>query len=378
MRSRPSVSRRSVLRSGAGLAALSSAPTDGPSFAIPRSVSVYTQNLGLGTRLSRLVDVRTGTVDPENVYRRFLDVQRSGVPERMAAVAAEIAAEGPALVGLQEAALVRRGPADGNDDSNAETVAFDFLAELTDALAAADGPDYRVASVVTNADEEFVADPCECGDRFDLRLTDRDVVLVHEDVTVESTETANYALNAQLTLRDGRTIVATRGYALVEARLDGSPLTFVTTHLSSTSSAIRRAQAAELTERVDSLDRPVVVTGDANTGPSDGEESAYGLLTGTLRDAWRDGDGNGATCCQFSNLTNEESRLDRRIDVVLHRGAVEPRGSRRVFHDPESQVTTTVDGEPVQRWVSDHAGVVADLVVSGEVDLFTALLGLLD
>ena len=376
MRPHSSVSRRSILRSGAGLGALAATPTRGPTFDIPRSVSVYTQNLGLGTRLSRLIDVRTGTVDPENVYQRFRDVQRSGVRERMAAVAAEIATEGPALVGLQEAALVRRGPADGDDDSNAETVAVDFLAELTDALAAVDGPDYRVASVVTNADEEFVAESCECADRFDLRLTDRDAVLVHEDVTVESTETANYALNAQLTLRDGRTIVATRGYALVEARLDGSPLTFVTTHLSSTSSDIREAQAAELAERVDSLDRPVVVTGDVNSAPSDGEQSAYGLLTGTLRDAWR-GDG-GATCCQFSNLTNEESRLGRRIDVVLYRGAVEPRGSRRVFHDPESRVTTTVDGETVQRWVSDHAGVVADLVVAGEVDLFTALLGLVD
>lgn len=369
-------SRRAVLRSGAGLAALSGAPTDGPPFTIPRSVSVYTQNLGLGTRLSRLIDVRTGTVDPENVYQRFLDVQRSGVPERMAAVAAEIASEEPALVGLQEAALVRRGPADGDDASNAETVAFDFLAELTDALAAADCPDYRVASVVTNADEEFVADPGEGGERFDLRLTDRDAVLVHEDVTVESVETANYALNAQLTLRDGRTVVATRGYALVEARLDGSPLTFVTTHLSSVSSDIREAQAAELAERVDSLDRPVVVTGDVNSAPSDGEESAYGLLAETLRDAWRGGD--EPTCCQFSNLTNGATRLGRRIDVVLYRGAVESRGTRRVFHEPESRVTTTADGQAVQRWVSDHAGVVADLVVSGEVDLFTALLDLLD
>jgi hypothetical protein len=69
--------------------------------------------------------------------------------------------------------------------------------------------------------------------------------------------------------------------------------------------------------------------------------------------------------------------LRRRIDVVLVRGAVEPLGARRVFHDPSSRVTVTVDGEPTERWVSDHAGVVADLVVSGEVDLFTALRGLL-
>jgi endonuclease/exonuclease/phosphatase family metal-dependent hydrolase len=367
------VSRRAVLRSGAGLAALTATPTRGPTFPLPQVLSVYTQNLGLGTRLSRLIDLRSGRVDPENVFQRFRDVRRSGVAERVGAVASHIASEGPALVALQEAALVRRGPVDGDDTSNAETVAVDYLAALTDALATADGPAYRVAAVVTNADEEFVAD--SGSERFDLRLTDRDVVLVREDVTVESTETENYALNAQLTLRDGRTVVATRGYALVEARLDGSPLTFVSTHLSSTSSDIREAQAAELAERVDSLDRPVVVAGDVNSAPSDGDQTAYSLLTGPLRDVWSGG--GGPTCCQFSNLTNEESRLRRRIDVVLVRGAVEPLGARRVFHDPSSRVTVTVDGEPTERWVSDHAGVVADLVVSGEVDLFTALRGLL-
>jgi hypothetical protein len=47
-----------------------------------------------------------------------------------------------------------------------------------------------------------------------------------------------------------------------------------------------------------------------------------------------------------------------------------------VLHTPESRVSATVDGQAVERWPSDHAGVVADLVVSGEVDLFTALEGL--
>jgi endonuclease/exonuclease/phosphatase family metal-dependent hydrolase len=368
----PPPSRRALLRSGAALAGTAGVPTRGPSFVLPQALRVYTQNLGLGTRLSRLIDRRSRTVDPENVYRRYVDVRDSGVPERMAAVAERIAEERPALVALQEAALVRRGPADGDDDSNAETVVFDFLDELLGALSSLDGPDYRPAAVVTNADEEFVADAGT--ERFDLRLTDRDVVLAREDVVVDATETANFALNAQLTLRDGRRIVATRGYALVEARLDGSPLTFCSTHLSSTSSDIREAQAAELADQVRARDGPVVVGGDLNSAPTDGEQSAYALLTDPLRDVWS---GEGPTCCQFSNLTNEQSRLDRRIDAVLVRGAVETRGSKRVFTDPESRVRTTVDGETVRRWPSDHAGVFADLVVTGETDLFSALTGLL-
>jgi endonuclease/exonuclease/phosphatase family metal-dependent hydrolase len=270
-------SRRALLRSGAALAGTASVPTRGPSFVLPQALGVYTQNLGLGTRLSRLIDRRSRTVDPENVYRRYVDVRDSGVPERMAAVA-------------------------------------------------------------------------------------------------DCTETANFALNAQLTLRDGRRIVATRGYALVEAQLGGSPLTFCSTHLSSASSDIREAQAAELADQVRALGGPVVVAGDLNSAPTDGDQSAYAPLTDPLRDVWR---GEGPTCCQLSNLTNGQSRLDHRIDAVLVRGAVQARGSKRAFTDPESRVETTVDVGTVRRWPSDHAGVFAGLVVTGETDLFSAPTGIL-
>jgi len=204
------------------------------------------------------------------------------------------------------------------------------------------------------------------------------VVLAREDVVPDSADTGTFAINARLTLADGRTVVAERGYCLVEARVGGSPVTFANTHLASTVDDVRRAQAAELVGRLGPAARPLVLVGDVNSAPTDPEPSAYAELTETFGDVWRALDaGEGPTCCQFSNLTNLESRLRRRVDVVFHDGPVRPRAVRRTFHDPESRVPAFADGEEVLRWPSDHAGVLADVVVEPDVGLYDALTGLL-
>lgn len=344
-----SISRRAALRAAATLA-----PTVAP--AVPEwpattETRVATRNLGLGAGLFGLLSA--DDVEPARVYAAFDDVRASGVSTRMRAIAAEIDRERPAVVGLQEAASVRRGPA--NEEATAGVV--DFLDELQQALVAR-GTRYRVAASVTNADVSLPADPPD-GASFTVRLVDRDVLLVRPDVPVVRTAAATYGVNASRTL-GGRRLTATRGYCLADVLLDGVAVTAVATHLAASSGFVRRAQVGELLAALDGRDRATVLLGDLNSGPADDRGSAYHSLVTEFTDAWSIADGDGPTCCQVPTLTNDRSRLDRRVDVVFVRGPVEPLAVRRTGGSDDAKVTV---GDRTL-WPSDHAGVVADLRVA--------------
>jgi hypothetical protein len=99
-----------------------------------------TRNLYLGFDLAPL-----GTaVATNNIPQLLLAVKNAvdtlhatNFPERAQALAAEIAAKQPDLVGLQEVPLIRsQFPPDFSPTPNAITVEFDYLQILLDALAA--------------------------------------------------------------------------------------------------------------------------------------------------------------------------------------------------------------------------------------------------
>lgn len=330
-------------------------------------VTVMTRNLGLGIRLVGLFDRDVRQVDPEFVHDRYREVLDSAFPTRAEALAAEIADARPALVGLQEAALVRtQDPGDyaGGSSPNAEHVEVDFLRALLVALRreladrSADAT-YRPIATVANADEELPARRPD-GTRFDVRLTVRDAVLARDDVRVRSTATVNYGIVPSVTLRDGTRITVKRGYCLARVAVGATPFAFANTHLAVSSSVFRAAQASELLGRLAAVDEPVVLVGDFNTGP-DTPDATYRTLTDEFRDAHAAAVAEpGPTCCQFATLRNDRSRLGRRVDLVLCRGTVEPLDAYRVGHEPSSRVE--IGGEAV--WPSDHAGVVADLRVA--------------
>jgi hypothetical protein len=375
------VSRRSVLRAagtaaGAGAlvgsagrgAARGQVDGEPPSVRLPRRVRVATRNLGLGARLYGFVDTETRSIDAEAVYDRYRQVRASAPAARMRAMAAGVADDLPAVVGLQEAARIRRGPNDytGGSEPNAGTAVFDFLALFREGLARElDRYDfdvgYELAAVSDNVDEEFPAEGPD-GERFDVRLGDRDAVLVRDDLTVEGTETGTFGLNVTAPLDDGTQVSVERGYALAALELAGAPFTFATTHLAVGSRVVREAQAAELSAAL--ADREsVVLAGDLNTTPDGDRSAAYRrLVDGGLTDAWAaTRDEPGPTCCQNPQLRNDGARLGVRIDHVMTGGAATPLRVRRRDIDPESRVTaSTPDGE-VDLWPSDHAGVVADV-----------------
>jgi len=156
----------------AALAAPATAAAHGPSGHGGR-VTVMTQNLYLGTDLAPIFAAPSVPALFSAVGAGWMQVQANDFPARADALAREIAVAEPDLVGLQEATLYRTDvPSDG-PATPAETVAYDFVRLLVDALAR-HGERYRPVSVFTGTDAEL---PAGLPPALDVRLTDRVVVL---------------------------------------------------------------------------------------------------------------------------------------------------------------------------------------------------------
>ncbi|SFR36110.1 endonuclease/exonuclease/phosphatase family protein [Halogeometricum limi] len=373
----PALSRRSVLRGGltAGavvgtgvtlpsvVRAVTSADSTPADDADATELRVATWNLGLGANLFSLFSVEDRADLARTVGDLYESIGRSAVEARMGAVADELARTRPDVVGVQEAALVRTGPpteSEATDERDAETVAFDFLSALTDALDERETP-YDVAQVTTNADAEFPGRVD--GRRVDVRLTDRDAILVRSDADVSVTErsAATFAEALVFPTGESRTLRVDRGYGVVSATIDGGRVTVVNTHLESASERVRGAQADELASVLDGLGGSVVLLGDLNDGPAFGG-GAYETLSSNLTDAWDAArpDADGDTCCRAATLDGPGA-LDERVDHVLVGSGLAATDAQLVGVSEASRVRTTVDGASRTLWPSDHAGVGATL-----------------
>ncbi|MFC4358481.1 endonuclease/exonuclease/phosphatase family protein [Halobium salinum] len=306
---------------------------------------VMTRNLALGADLTRLYDAEDDELD-RVAGDLVATAEESRFDHRAAAIAAEIEATGPALVGLQEAVRVEV-------DSE---VRFDYLNVLRRALRER-GLDYEVVARATNADVTLPA--AVDGLLSVLTVVDRDAVLVRGDVATENARSGRFDAALEVK-RDGRTVTVPRGWAAVDATAAGRETTFVTTHLEAADAAVRRAQARELVGAFEDRES-VVVAGDVNDGPDDAA-GAYQQLARTFEDAAAVAGDPGPTCCQNANLRNRRSRLSTRLDHVFVRGPLVPTAVTLTGEDGSDRVDTP-DGTV---WPSDHAGVVATLRVEAE------------
>jgi endonuclease/exonuclease/phosphatase family metal-dependent hydrolase len=320
-------------------------------------VRVMSQNLYLGADLFLVAGETNPTLVPVRVAQLYQTVQQSAVELRMEAVAAEIAAVRPALVGLQEVSTYAvQSPADnlpGGAATPATDVTIDFLEILLEALEN-EGESYVVASVSENSDVELPATNDGGQTFFDLRYQDADVILRRADVDVsDATETTFQVLLTQPVGGVDQTFV--RGYQSVEATVDGLAFTFVNTHLEVGGAAgpVQEAQAVELAAAVAATDGRVVLVGDLNSDAGGTGTDSYATITASLVDAFGEGDGT-PTCCQDADLRNEASDHTTRIDLILHRGFDEVAAAETFFTDPEERVGVGI-------WPSDHAGVWAEL-----------------
>lgn len=327
-------------------------------------VTVMTRNLYLGADLFVLLEAQNTQELIARAGQLYNTVLATDFPTRAGALAAEIEAAGPALIGLQEVSLYRvQAPSDflQNPGLNADSVAFDFLAILQDSLAAR-GLSYDVAASVENADVELPAatDPGDPGALIDVRLTDRDVILARSDVRTEGAVTATYDAVLPLPVAGGLTIPFVRGYAQIEAEVGGASFVFANTHLEVGSSpeaaAVQEAQAQALIDALAEEGGPVVLVGDFNSAADGSSTGSYALLTDTYADAFAQaGAGTGFTCCHQPDLQNETpfTAGEERIDLVLYRGAADALSAEVVGEEPGDRAGGL--------WPSDHAGVVAQL-----------------
>lgn len=348
--------RRSILMSVAlCLFWISPAAAAGP------KITVMTTNLYLGADLTRILTAAPEDV-PEKVDETFQIVQQTDFPARARALAAEVKATRPDLIGLQEAVLWRRqSPRDPT--TPATEVVYDFVEILRSELARR-GLRYTAVAVRTGFDAELPMATDEGLD--DIRLTFRDVILAREGrngLTIDRALTGDFQAHVVRPSGAGLVVVR-RGWALVDATVEGRSFRFVSTHLESVLSGIQLAQASELLAGPLKTDLPVVLVGDFNDDIFFEQTATYAHLTAAgFFDAWLIGGASeGFTCCQQEALCNVISQLTSRIDLVFFDGHFSLLGVDIVGEDGADRVKSAATScESGKVWPSDHAGVVARL-----------------
>ncbi len=333
-------------------------------------VTVMTRNVYYGADLLRVVYAPSADQVPLAVAKVWEVVNQTFFPARAEVLADEIAWAAPHVLGLQEVALWRTGPPDscaGARSPDAEEVAYDFLRILLDALAAR-GMDYRAVAVQPTYDFEL----CSAGGQ-DVRLTDRDVVLVRGDVPFRNAASHLFSpeVTASFPISDsGLTVSAPRAWNSVEVEVQGRWLRFVETHLEDylplpdpyPPYALQVGQALELLASLAALEPlPTVLAGDFSTAVL--TDPTYPILAGLadsggfsspFRDAWtqlRPVD-PGYTW-GFDELLLDGT-LIQRLDLVLATPELKPAGTARVG---------VSDLDAFGRHPSDHAGVATAFVL---------------
>jgi endonuclease/exonuclease/phosphatase family metal-dependent hydrolase len=323
-------------------------------------VTVMTRNLYLGADLAPVLSADSPAALVAGAGAVWATVQATNFPERAGALAAEIAAAEPDLVGLQEVTIWRiQSPSDQftTAPTPATTVAYDFLALLLDSLTAR-GLAYTPAATSTNFDAEL---PAAVGPAtvLDVRLTDRDVILARAGVAVSSPRAGTYAAKVTFPLGGpgGQPVAVPRGWTSVVARTGGRAFRFVNTHLEVEGFApVNEAQAGELLTLLAGERLPVILAGDFNSAADGSSTASYAALTAAgYADAWGAAEPTapGLTCCHDERLRNPAPLNSKRIDFVFARGA-RPVAADVVGDEPADRTTSGL-------WPSDHSGVVAAL-----------------
>jgi endonuclease/exonuclease/phosphatase family metal-dependent hydrolase len=337
-----------------------------------RDLTVMTRNLYLGSSLTPALAATDPVSFVMAVAQIYATVQYTNFPVRAQAIADEIQAKDPDLIGLQEVTKWTTGgvnPPPG----------YDFLAILQSALASR-GLDYSVAAVANNAN--IGPAPLALGACFEpltftikctVQLQDRDVILVNDDtpgLTWSNPKSGRYTAQAVINSPAAGPLSFDRGWASIDAKLKKQPFRFVNTHLETEDfPAVQQAQAAEFLAGP-AKGGTIIATGDFNSASDGSTTTSYAQLTapGKFRDAWDEGElGAGSSCCQESNtpplapgaLNNPVSTLRTRIDLILSRGAARSDG------DEAELIGNTPFQAVPPFWPSDHAGVVAEVRLNG-------------
>ncbi len=363
-----------------------------------KPVTVMSRNIYLGADIQRPVNaalaaqaapgstpqsVAVALANATHVTRAIVD--ETDFPVRAGLLADEIVATEPDLIGLQEVAWWRHGPLQVQPEllgvPNAEITDYDFLEILLDALAER-GAAYEAVSIAARADVEA---PSFTGtgslDARDVRLTMRDVVLMHVEDGLSALDEgqAVFDVNLQVPLL-GRTISFDRGYQWVDVRSGAKRFRFVNSHFEAFSSDIAFAQAAQLLDDAVAEDRTTIFVCDCNSDPLNSSikvgidqlphKAAYELITGTgsypdesdFTDEWLEwAPAEEGWTSGLSETVDDATGagFDHRIDMVFARTA--EGDPLRVDRGRVTGTDVSTKDPATGLWPSDHGGVVLRL-----------------
>ena len=316
-------------------------------------VKVMTYNVDEGTDFATIIAVLTSSNPTAAQFQQAVlatenEVITSNPLGRAALIAGEIAAANPDFVGLQEAAHWTFG------DTQIDLLQL-ILAYLPNYTAVVTVPEFQINI------------PGLVG------FMDREAILVRTDepsvLQIVRTGQGHYAVQIPLPALPPYLAASsiTRGWGYVDARMNGTPFRFITTHLedgtNSTSPLFAYVQALQEIQLVYSpalTILPVIIGGDFNTvanEPSNPTFATYSFMLGNgFRDAWRTVNPSlpGLTCCE-ELLTDPSFDLTQRLVQIFMRNHVTPTGAQVVGDQLDVDANT---------WPSDHAAVVAVGAVS--------------
>ena len=361
-------------------------------------IDVMTQNQYLGADIAPLIGAIGTPGFNDAVVTALEQITANRSQERLSKLAAQITQRRPHLVGLQEVwqfNCIPAVPQLGGYPCTDPSIAGAFQDHLT-ATTAALGDTYRTAARVENFSIQFFVIPPESatpelpagtvvpgipffvnGVPAFLQVMDRDVILARSDVVATkvayscgrvSADGCNYDVDLPL----GGLGSVKRGFVAVDATVDTVDYRFVNTHLEVEAGGpipgeIQAAQAFQLVSTVlpsTQLNRRLIIVGDMNSSPNDPASSLptpYTIFsTFGLYDTWllRPGNVVGMTCCQLEDLSNQQTLLSRRIDLILSREMPRMVKGARLLGD----VTADKTWPPGRGlWPSDHASVAARL-----------------
>ena len=336
---------------------------------------VMTYNANEGTDL---IEVQAATNAGEflaAVVQTITQVRATDPPARMQALAKQIIAASPDLVGLQELDQWGTAPLDlSTFRCGAATTEFDMLQGLQDALQA-QGAHYKV-----EVQQQQYAFPPIPGAIFPngpflcVQLVDQIAILARTDLDpskfqVTNPQSAQYAASLFFPTPTGAVLPFPRAWASVDASFHGKPFRFITTHLESVDTtarlgfSIREMQGAELRNGPANTSLPVVLAMDSNSqaAPLPQDPTYVDFIVAGYADAWSEifPAVPGFTCCQAQLDNNPVSQLSQRIDLILTLGPVEAQNIALFGDTPASKTAGGL-------WPSDHAGVAAQLVLEGQ------------
>lgn len=342
-----------------------------------RMVTVMTQNLYQGTEFAHIQGlVGTSPSFEEALAATTADYatyEATRFNDRAKLIAAEIAQNRPALVGLQEVATWHRGAFDSaHPFALPAPVNEDFTRELVAALAA-DGIHY--AAVSRHDDNFTLAFPILTRSGLvAVGMVESGVILARTDLPPGQLKLSNPMSGTYLARPPlfpnpldpdpPHGFQFTNSWQSIDVKLRGKQFRFITTHLDALipGGVISGPQAQELLAGPAHTSLPVIVTGDMNSGLRDAPAAYKTLLAGGLSDTWTAA-GLGTpplTCCHLAPedlISDPNATYTSDLDHILTRGPFSVLDTHLVGNVPPNPPPSPFI------WPSDHAGMVATLAL---------------